>query len=166
VTPVLHGLLFRCALVVEDPLLRHVRRVVGTRRVERIDRRMVEVVCSRVGRIRVAVRPHDREREVLRDPDVAAAVVVLDPVAIVARALAGREAHVVQLVGDPVLDLVEPWTAGVAPAAVRIGGVLEGFLAADLMLHDIVDLLQRERLVRCGAESGGRQPHGGHGRRH
>ncbi len=144
-------------LVVHDPLLGHVGRVVGAGRVERVDRRMVEVVGGRVAGHRVALWADDLHGEVLRHPDAAAGVVVLDPVAVVAGALTGREAQVVQLARDPRLDLVEPRAARGAPAAVHVGRVLQGLLTADLVLHDVVDLLQRQRVLRRRPERESRQ---------
>ncbi len=156
-TAVVDGLFSRRALVVDHPLLRHVGRVIGAGRVEGVDRRMVKVVCGRVGRVDVALRADDLHREILWHPDAAGLVVALDPIGVVAGALSLGEAKVGHLALDPRLDLVEPRTAGVAPAAVDIGDVVQSLLTAELGIHDVVEsaeassspesLLRRQRLA-------------------
>ena len=161
VAAILDRLLLRRPDVVHHPVLVHEGRVVGARRVERGDLRVVEVVGARIGRIGVAVRPDDLHGQVLRHPDTAAAVVPLDPVGVVARALAGREAHPVEVLTHPVDHVVEPGAAVDAPAAVDVGGVLQSLLPAQLILDDGLDLLQRHRVAGGCPGCDARQGHPG-----
>ena len=147
------GLLFRRADVLHHPVLRDRGRVVLARRVEGRDRRVVEVVGARVGRVGVAVEADKLHRQVLRHPDAAAATVLLHPVLVAGLALALREAVVVERRAEPVDDVVEPRAAVVAPSEIRVGDVGEGVLCVHLRAGGADDLVEadRDRLVRCRA---------------